>query len=220
MKLIDIEGIDGTGKLTQTKLLADRLESMGFKTLWISFPSNASTASTICIDSQFGKYGNPNYSSPYARSMMYALDRWLFMNNEIDDIEQYDYIICDRYRMSNIINNLHNVSDKYDFITTLSKIEGNIPVEDFTFILDIPVHDAIKKINEREREKDLLENESSQMNFWRNVLWIQDNLSFITQTMKSPYKDYFIHVINCYSGGEMMSIGSINDIILSHIIQK
>ncbi len=37
-KFIVIDGIDGSGKATQTKLLLDRLEKEGYKTAAIDFP--------------------------------------------------------------------------------------------------------------------------------------------------------------------------------------
>jgi len=37
-KIITIEGTDGSGKETQSKLLVDKLNSLGFKTEMMSFP--------------------------------------------------------------------------------------------------------------------------------------------------------------------------------------
>jgi dTMP kinase len=56
--LIDIEGIDGSGKGTQARVLCDRLKAIGVSTTLVSFPRYDSTlfgrAVGEFLDGQFG----------------------------------------------------------------------------------------------------------------------------------------------------------------------
>lgn len=76
-KLIVIEGTDGTGKETQTKLLGRALLSEGINLKEISFPHYGTTACgpvEMYLRGDFGK--NPEDVSPYAATTLYAIDRF------------------------------------------------------------------------------------------------------------------------------------------------
>ena len=56
-KLIVIDGLDGSGKATQTKLLAERLNENGYKARTISFPDYDSDSSALVKMYLGGKLG-------------------------------------------------------------------------------------------------------------------------------------------------------------------
>ena len=77
MKLIVIEGLDGSGKATQTKILAHRLVQRGIPVKTVSFPDYEKPWSCLVrmyLDGQFGS--RPEDVSAYAASGFFAMDRF------------------------------------------------------------------------------------------------------------------------------------------------
>ena len=75
-KLIVIEGLDGSGKATQTKNLFDYLTSNGEQVVKVTFPDYDSPASALVkmyLNSEFGD--DPNAVNAYSASAFYAVDR-------------------------------------------------------------------------------------------------------------------------------------------------
>ena len=80
-KIILIEGTDGSGKKTQTKLLYDRLISQGILCKIISFPRYDTPTGRIISECYLGKgkesswFVNPPKLNPKVSSLFYAADR-------------------------------------------------------------------------------------------------------------------------------------------------
>ena len=77
MKLIVIEGLDGSGKATQTAILAQELTQMGVPVKTVSFPDYEKPWSCLVrmyLEGQFGS--RPEDVSAYAASSFFAMDRF------------------------------------------------------------------------------------------------------------------------------------------------
>ena len=105
-RLIVIDGLDGSGKATQSKLLAQRLTELGYKARTVSFPDYESDSSALVRMYLGGQLGDsPDDVNAYAASSFYAVDRVAsYINSWGKDYASYDYIIADRYTTSNIIH--------------------------------------------------------------------------------------------------------------------
>lgn len=225
MKVIDIEGLDGCGKRTQSSRLNTRLNSMGYVSQYVDFPSNHIIGKE-CEAFQCGKYGNPLEVDPYLSSMLYATDRLeVITGNEkfYDHIKSCDYLICDRYKMSNLICHLHKFDDdnsRREFIANMAKVESSIPQEDITIFLRLPTRLSMKLITDRVKNKnDLCESIESQTIFEKNADWIFLHQEFIEDVL-SPKKNYKISFIDCYDEDDnILSPNVIHTKILSEIIQ-
>ena len=143
-KLIVIEGLDGSGKATQTKLLADKLTSMGKTVRKLEFPDYDSPSSSLVkmyLNGDFGK--NPEDVNAYTASAFYAVDRAAsYLKNWKNDCNNGSVILCDRYCTSNIIYQMSKVkNDERDsFIEWQSDFEYNklgLPVPDAVIYLDV-----------------------------------------------------------------------------------
>ena len=69
-KLIVLEGIDGSGKATQSNILREKIEKSGKKVMHVSFPDYESPSSALVkmyLQGDFGK--NPGEVNPYAASL-------------------------------------------------------------------------------------------------------------------------------------------------------
>lgn len=75
-KFIVIEGLDGSGKATQTKILFDKISAMGKSIKRLEFPDYANESSALVKMYLGGEFGsNPNDVNAYAASSFYAVDR-------------------------------------------------------------------------------------------------------------------------------------------------
>ena len=107
-KLIVLEGLDGSGKATQAKLLAEHLAAQGVPVQKITFPDYASDSSALVkmyLAGQFGQH--PDDVNAYAASSFYAVDRYASYKTSWGSFyEQGGVIIADRYTTSNAVHQL------------------------------------------------------------------------------------------------------------------
>ena len=76
-QLIIFEGLDGSGKGTQTKLTAQRLKEQGRDLRQITFPDYDSESSALVKMYLSGAFGDkPDDVTAYAASSIYAVDRF------------------------------------------------------------------------------------------------------------------------------------------------
>ena len=105
-KLIVLEGLDGSGKATQAKLLAKHLAAQGVPVQKITFPDYASDSSALVkmyLAGQFGQH--PDDVNAYAASSFYAVDRYASYKTSWGSFyEQGGVIIADRYTTSNAVH--------------------------------------------------------------------------------------------------------------------
>jgi len=104
-KLIVIEGLDGSGKATQAKLLAERLQAAGMKVRKVSFPDYDSPSSSLVRMYLAGEFGShPDDVNAYAASSFYAVDRYASFKKDWEKDYEEGIIIADRYTTSNAIH--------------------------------------------------------------------------------------------------------------------
>lgn len=105
-KLIVIEGLDGSGKATQAKLLADTLAQKGENVRKITFPDYESDSSALVKMYLKGEFGSkPGDVNAYAASAFYAVDRYASFKKDWGEVYQGGgLIVADRYATSNGIH--------------------------------------------------------------------------------------------------------------------
>ena len=101
-KILAFEGLDGSGKETQTKLLEKRLRDEGIKVVRIEFPNYENKYSLFVKEYLNGKFGKD--VDPYVVSVFFSLDRFAIYKSKIKNYLDDGYVvICDRYVYSNLI---------------------------------------------------------------------------------------------------------------------
>ena len=150
--LVAFEGIDGSGKGTQAKLLADRLEREGIAHALISFPRYEATLFGRAVgDFLNGRYGALDEVDPHLVSLLYAGDRFESRELLLDAMAANEVVVLDRYVPSNIAHQGAKVpaDERRAFIDWVSRIEYDIfrlPRADLVILLDVPVEVARKQI--------------------------------------------------------------------------
>ena len=98
-KLIVIEGLDGSGKNTQSQKLYELLEGRGEKVMRVSFPAYDSDSSALIKMYLAGEFGDKADSvNPYAASSFYAVDRYASYKTLWGSFyEEGGIVIADRY---------------------------------------------------------------------------------------------------------------------------
>lgn len=144
-KLIVIDGADGSGKATQSKLLVERLESEGRVVKKLDFPQyTANHFGRLLRECLDGKRGDFLELDPRIASTLYAADRF----ESADTIRQWladgAVVILDRYVSSNMLHQggkIHDEQALQDFLEWLDVMEHgvfNVPRPDLILYLEVP----------------------------------------------------------------------------------
>ncbi len=143
--LIAVEGVDASGKQTQTELLHKYLTDRGMKVRRLSFPmydSDSSAGVRMYLNGELSE--SADGVSAYAASSLFAADRFLsYKSDWAKDYESGTIILCDRYVGSNMIHQACKLSEaeRDEFLEWLDDFEFGIyglPKPDLTIFLDMP----------------------------------------------------------------------------------
>ena len=167
-KLIVIEGLDGSGKATQTNLLCETLARQKKAFRKLSFPDYNEPSSALVkmyLNSEFG--ASPEEVNVYAASSFYAVDRYAsFKKFWRTDYENGKIIVADRYTTSNAIYQLCRLDKRLwsDYLAWLEDYEYcklELPRPDLVIYLDMPIEVSQRLMSQRyhgdDSQKDLHE---------------------------------------------------------------
>jgi dTMP kinase len=160
-KLYVIEGVDGSGKATQTELLYQALLAEGKPVRKVSFPDYDSPSSSLIKMYLNGEFGtDPQSVNAFATSVFFAVDRFASFRKDWQEFyENGGIIIADRYVTSNLVHQAGKISDaaeKERYIQWLSDLEYNIfglPKPDCVIFLDMPPAYSLKLRQQRNELK-------------------------------------------------------------------
>lgn len=208
-KIIVIEGLDGSGKATQTEILAGKLKNRGMKVRKLEFPDYASPSSSLVKMYLGGDFGDkPSDVNAYAATAFYAVDRVAsFLQYWKDDYNGGTVILSDRYATSNIIYQMSKLDDseRESFIEWQTDFEYEklgIPKPNAVIYLDVEP-DVSQKLMEKRyggdnSKKDLHEkNMKYLLDCRRSALYAAEKCSW--------------RIVNCCENGEIKSIEKISE---------
>lgn len=161
MSFVVIEGLDGSGKSTQIKLIRAFLENEKIPFHYLHFPRTESPPFGELIGGFLrGDFGKIEQVHPKLIATIYALDRndaklqmdnWL-LNNEL--------ILCDRYVYSNIAfqcAKLNKISEQEGLSSWIKEIEFNyfrIPRPELSIYLNVPFSFISKNLKQLRQGED------------------------------------------------------------------
>jgi len=146
--LVAIEGIDGSGKGTQAKLLHERLNQSGISAALLSFPRYETTRFGKAIgDFLNGRFGELDQVHPTLVSLLYAADRFESRDHLLALCEQNQVVVLDRYIGSNLAHQgaKCNTQERNELLNWIEYVEFDLfklPQADLNVLLNLPVQTA------------------------------------------------------------------------------
>lgn len=203
---IVIEGIDGSGKATQTELLKNRLEKSGHKILVGDFPRYY-TSEWGKLVGRFltGEFGKLDEVNPHLAVLPFMVDQYTWSRDKARPwIETGGMILSNRYFTSNV----HNIAKlkgrarkKYrDWLWRMGYDELGILRPDLVLFLDVPPEISLK-LNKTKTAREYLKGRK------------QDIAERHRDHQFSSYQSYLAEVrlndwwqkIRCLTGGKIDS---------------
>lgn len=206
---IDLEGLDGCGKTTQTELICKRLANDGIEYKKIKMPDYESDSSILVRKYLNGDFGDkPNDVNAYATSVLYAADRFAsYTEKWKKDYLDGKLIFADRYTPANAIYQMTKLpksewAEYLDWLFDFEYEKIGIPSPDKVIFLDMPVDISQKLMTSRydgdENKKDVHEADVAFLNACREAaLYAAKKCNWV--------------IVNCAENGEPLPIELIND---------
>lgn len=213
-KLFVIEGVDGSGKATQTDLLYQALQNEEKTVRKISFPNYDSPSSSLIKMYLNGEFGtDPQAVNAYATSVFFAVDRFASFRTDWHSFyEDGGIIIADRYVTSNLVHQagkIENTAEKERYIQWLSHLEYDIfglPRPDCVIFLDMPPAYSLRLRQQRNTLKQGLTHDIHEED-QAYLYQAYENATAIAQHQAW-------HVINCVADYEIRTIEEIHQEIM------
>ena len=214
---IDLEGLDGCGKTTQTDLVCKRLSQDGIDYKKIKLPDYESDSSILVRKYLAGDFGkNAGDVNAYATSVLYAADRFASYTEKWKK-EYLDgtLIFADRYTPANAIYQMTKLdkSEWDEYLDWLFDFEYNkigIPAPDKVIFLDMPVEVSQKLLTKRyegdNSKKDIHESDTEYLDRCRKAAIF---------TAKFSNWD----IIPCSKDGEARTIDEIAEDVLKSVLE-
>lgn len=211
-KLFVIEGLDGSGKQTQTELLTKRLCDENIDVRHVEYPNYKSDSSALVKMYLRGDFGtNPDDVDAYVSSTFYAVDRYASYKTEYESFYKGGGIVlADRYTTSNMVHQASKIKDekeKEKYLAWLWDYEFNlykIPIPEKVFFLDV----------KPEVSKALTENRPNKITGESKKDIHERNYEYLISSYENALmlcEKYSWERIDCTEGGKLRSIEDIND---------
>ena len=141
--IISFEGIDASGKETQCKLLAEKLEAKGLKVKIITFPDYETP-----LGSAIKKFLADGYKvDDKTAAMLYAADRRQHCEMMQGLLGQGYILLTDRYKYSNFAF----FSNRGVEMGWLVQLDSTIPESDLVILLDLTPEESISRKDDQDK---------------------------------------------------------------------
>ncbi|MFZ2126394.1 MAG: hypothetical protein WAV04_02680 [Candidatus Microsaccharimonas sp.] len=174
---VAIEGGDGSGKGTQSKILAEYAkDTLKKNVLVISFPQHGEFSSYYADQYLNGAYGANDTIHPDLSSLPYALDRFA-ASDKIRKVlnDPNGFVIADRYVASNLAHQgakLPDEKERQEYYDRMMRTEYEvlgIPKPDINIILLVHPHVSQKNVDKKDArayttmKRDILEADANHL---------------------------------------------------------
>lgn len=219
-KLIVIDGVDGSGKGTQTQLLFERMTKEGHKVHLFDFPQYGKKSAGAVEEYLNGHYGSAQDVGPYRASVLFAVDRYdaSFMIRKF--LNEGTHVICNRYVTANIGHQGAKITDPQErqkFIEWLEELEYKlfaIPKPDKNIILHVSPETSQKLVDAKsirsytDKKRDIHEADLEHLT--------NAEQSYIALHNADP-ETYAL--IECEEDGKLKTIEEVSEILWKEIIK-
>ncbi|MCB9358325.1 thymidylate kinase [Candidatus Woesearchaeota archaeon] len=216
-KLIVIEGTDGSGKATQSKLLVEKLKQQKNDVEYVEFPQYGTPGAAMVEQYLNGKFGTAEEVGPYRASIFYAIDRYAKSKDIQQWLDQGKIVICNRYTSANKGHQAGKLKDddKIDgFLDWLDDLEFNlfkIPKPDKIFLLYMPCEIG-QKLVDKKGHRDYVGGEKKDIHE-ADINHLKDaEAAYMYVAKKEGWE-----IISCYDGDDPLPIEEIHNLILNSV---
>ncbi len=214
---IVIDWIDGAWKSTQLELLKIHLQKSWKSVKIISYPRYWKKSCYHVEKYLNGWYGKDVWAKQ--ASLFYALDRFDSLSELQSDLENYDFLLSDRYVSANMIHQwwkIVNSKERQDFLSWIYELEYhilNLPKPDRIIFLDISIESSQKLIDWRD-DKSYIKSETKKDIHENDMEHLENAMNVVNQVvdMQENFKK-----IECEKDGELLSKEEISKKIISVI---
>jgi dTMP kinase len=153
-KLIVIDGVDGSGKGTQTTMLLETLKAEGYQCEVIDFPQYGQKSAGMVEEYLNGKYGPVD---PYSSSVFYAVDRFDASFKLRSWLEAGKIVVSNRYVTASAGHQggkILNDAERIKYFKWLDNLEYSvfkIPKPDLNILLHVPAEVAQKLVDKKNK---------------------------------------------------------------------
>jgi dTMP kinase len=222
MRFVNIEGLDGSGKSTQIKLISEYLESNKIKYKYLHFPrTNSPIYGELVAKFLRGELGDINTVNPYLIALIYAGDRNDAKELINEWISENYLVVIDRYVYSNIafqcakLRKEDEIEKLSNWIKYLEFEYHKIPKPDISLYLDVPFEFTKQKLN-KSREGDDRKYLQGKEDIHEKDLSFQEKVRAIY--LREIEKEPNFERINCTDEeGKILSPKKIRDQIIKYI---
>jgi len=212
-KFIVIEGTDGSGKGTHTKLLIDWLTGRGDQFEAFDFPQYGQPSAYFVEQYLNGSYGSLGEIGPYRGSLFYALDRYQAGFKIREALSKGIHVISNRYVGSNMGHQGGKIDDdtqRADYFKWNDHLEFEIlgiPRPDLNIVLHMPSEQAQLFVDQKAK-RDYIQGKKRDIH--------EADLGHLKQAEKTylelceTFPDKFTRV-PCEQDGVILPIESIQD---------
>jgi dTMP kinase len=215
---IVLDGLDGSGKATQSKLLAERLRSDGVPYERIDFPRYAQNFFGgfvgECLAGKHGDFANLN---PRIASTLYGLDRSESAPQIRKWLAEGKVIISDRFTSSNQIHQAGKIEDPKErdsFLLWLERMEHDVlgvPRPDAVIYLHVPITVTAQLLAKKRDKKNFTLSENGKDS-------VEDDETYVRRSYESAreltIRHRYWHMIECADGEVMRTPEAIHEHVL------
>jgi dTMP kinase len=214
-KLIVIDGADGSGKATQTKLLLKYLKDNKVSNRYITFPRYYTSFHGKHVGRFLtGEFGGNNEVNPYLSSLAFALDRLTARDEIVEWLSEGNVVVADRYVSASLAHQGSKMTLKkrkhfLDWLYEMEYKEHKLPKEDIVIYLYVPVKTAqalIDKKGKRGYTKDKKDEAEKDLKHQKKSIEMYKKLS-------KRFKHW--QMIKCVDAkGNLLEIKDVHELIL------
>ncbi|MDP1845605.1 MAG: thymidylate kinase [Candidatus Moranbacteria bacterium] len=215
---IVLDGTDGSGKATQTKLLVKRLVKKGYKVKELDFPQYGEKSAALVEEYLNGEYGTAEEVGPYRASIFYACDRYAAGARIKKWLDEGKIVISNRYVTANMGHQggkLKKSSERKKYFQWLYNLEYKmfeIPKPDINLILHVEASVA-QKLALQKRKQSYLKNNRADIHE-RDLKHLKDaEKVYIEIAHTIPH----ISLIECMKNGNLMSREDVSGLVWNKI---
>lgn len=220
--LISFDGLDSSGKATQTRHLANRLRYIGHSVQKFATPDYSTSSGQELKARLQNKIGNWQQTSWDEKMRLFARNRAEHREEVVAALDRGEIVIYDRYVPSSLAfitvealvpqetelrrPEIHRVVTQYEYQ------HHAMPKEACSIFLDVPALTAVTLLENRKAEQ-------GHENEYTDHLHVQERLYNEYDFLCTSDPAHYLH-IQCLEGDELLSVDDTAELVWTNLIAK